>query len=204
MVEVDGDEPNVYETMTRPVITIDKNSTVQDASILLRKHNIHGLVVVDKKTNQVEGVVTDKDIVAKVVAENMLPRDTKVGSVMSPRLIVAKREDTVSHIAKVMYANGVSRAPVVDGDGHLVGIITTTDIVRVLPGILDVLSAKSEIEGQPQVVERPSAEGRCEECDNVYEDLVEINGMWLCQECSRKYTEIGTRKREFPPKKGVK
>lgn len=204
MVETDGDEPNVYEAMSRPVITIDGNSTIQEAALLLRKHGFHGLVVVDKKTKHVDGVITDKDIIAKVVAENKSPREMKVKDVMSPKLITAEREETVSRIAKVMYANGVSRAPVIDGDGHLIGIITTTDITRVLPGVVDVLGAKREIDEPPKIIERPGAEGRCEECGNIYEDLVEIKGIWLCSSCAEQYTEIGTKKREFPPKKELR
>ncbi|MCK4555521.1 MAG: CBS domain-containing protein [Candidatus Aenigmarchaeota archaeon] len=196
-MDFDDGETGIQEVMTRPVQTIDKDSTVQEASFLLRKHNISGLVVVDNKTKKAEGMITDKDIITKVVAENKSARDVKVADVMSPNIITASFEDSLSSVAKIMYANGVTRLPVMDSEGGLVGILTSTDLLRVLPGLTDILHAKREIDDPPQIVEHPGADGRCEECDNMYEDLVEVGGRWLCRECSEKYTEVGTKKREF-------
>ncbi len=196
-MDFDDGETDIQEVMTSPVQTIDKDSTVQEASFLLRKHNISGLVVVDKETKKAEGIITDKDIITKVVAENKSARDVKVMDVMTPKIITASFEDSLSSVAKIMYANNVTRLPVIDSEGGLAGILTSTDLLRVLPGLTDVLHARRELEEPPQVVEHPGADGRCEECDNMYEDLVEVGGRWLCRECSEKYTEVGTKKREF-------
>lgn len=164
MAESEG-EPTVAEAMTRNVITVDGDSTVQEAAELLKRYKIHGLVVADKDTKRVGGVITDKDIVSKVVAENKIPSEIKVCDIMASNLIVADEDDSVSQAAKMMHERGISRAPVVDRGGRLKGIITTRDIVRVLPDFVNTLYSKGiprtqdmvypgEAKSPPQVILR--------------------------------------------------
>ena len=172
----------VSEIMTRNVATIDSDATIQKASILLRKRNIYGLVVVSGKN--VTGVLTDKDIVSKVVAENASARDIKVKDIMAPKIVVAKLEDSIADATRKMFANDLSRLPVIDDKGNLAGIISVRDMMRVYPGITEILDEELKIEEPTPLPDRTTIEGRCEECDNIAEDLVEIDGRWLCRECS--------------------
>ncbi|MFH1127419.1 MAG: CBS domain-containing protein [archaeon] len=176
----------VSEIMTKNVAVIDAEATIQKASMLLRKRNIHGLVVV--KGKEVIGMLTDKDIISKVVAENKSPLKVKVKEVMSPKIIVAKPTDSIDEATRVMFANNVARLPVVDDKNNLVGIITVRDMLRVYPGVNEILTEELEIAEPASVPERTRIEGRCEECDNIAEDLVEIDGRWLCNDCSEDYT----------------
>jgi len=173
----------VSEIMTRNVATIDSNATIQKASMLLRKRNIHGLVVVSGK--DVTGILTDKDIVSKVVAENVSAREIKVKDIMSAKLVIAKPGDNIADTTRVMFANDLSRLPVIDDKGALVGVISVRDMMRVYPGITEILDEELKIEEPGPLPERTTIEGRCEECDNIAEDLVEIDGRWLCPECSQ-------------------
>ncbi len=174
----------VSEIMTRNVATIDSDATIQKASILLRKRNIHGLVVVSGKN--VTGVLTDKDIVSKVVAENASARDIKVKDIMAPKIVVAKLEDSIADATRKMFANDLSRLPVIDDKGNLAGIISVRDMMRVYPGITEILDEELKIEEPTPLPDRTTIEGRCEECDNIAEDLVEIDGRWLCRDCSQE------------------
>lgn len=186
----------VQEIMTKNVAVIDQNATVQKAAMILRKRNIHGLVIVKGKS--IIGVLTDKDIISKVVAENKSPLKVKVKDVMAPKIIVAKPTDTIDEATRVMFANDVSRLPVVDEKGNLVGIITMTDMIRVYPGIMEIFQEEQNItDPQTMIAERTTIEGRCEECDIISEDLVEIDARWLCPDCSEAYTSIGSKRREF-------
>ena len=185
----------VSEVMAKNIAVIDSEASIQKASQILRKRNIHGLVVVSGKS--AAGMLTDKDIISKVVAENKSPRDIKVKDVMSPKLIVAKPTDTIAQATRVMFANDASRLPVIDDRGELVGIITVRDMLRIYPGITDILNEELEIKETDPVPERTTIEGRCEECDNIAEDLVEVDGRWLCRDCSESYTVEGSKKRIF-------
>ena len=186
----------VQEIMTKNVAVIDQNATIQVAAMILRKRNIHGLVIV--KGKNVIGVLTDKDIISKVVAENKSPLTVKVKDVMAPKVIVVKPTETIDEATRIMFANDVSRLPVVDEMGTLVGIITMADMVRVYPGITEIFQEEQDItDPQTMLAERTTIEGRCEECDIISEDLVEIDSRWLCNDCSEAYTSIGSKRREF-------
>ena len=80
---------------------------------------------------------------------------------------------------------------------NLVGIVTETDITKIYPAMVDVLYEKTNIEEMPVAPERRLMQGRCEECDNMYDDLVEVDGAWLCMSCSKKHAVISSKRQEF-------
>lgn len=186
------EELAVSTIMTKDVIVADAADTVQKAAMLMRTNNIRGLPIVEK--NKVVGILTDRDIVSKVVAENKSPRELTAGEIMSPKIITAEPDDSITDVAKRMYANNVGRIPIVDKKGSLLGIVTETDITKIAPALIDVLYAHDELEeGAPPIKSRhPTIEGRCEECGQVYDDLVEVEGQWLCRSCSEDRTVVGT------------
>lgn len=190
----DKEDLAVSNIMTKKVAVANAKDTVQKVAMLMRKHNIRGIPIAEK--NKIVGMLTDKDIVSKVVAENKSARDITAGEIMSPKIITASPDDSIMEVAKIMYANDVGRIPVIDKKGNLVGIVTETDITKIAPGLIDILYARDEIEnGVPPAKSRhPTIEGRCEECGQVYDDLVEVEGQWLCRSCSEDKTVVGTEK----------
>ncbi|NOR84678.1 CBS domain-containing protein [archaeon] len=185
-------ETKISEIMSTPVFVIDSTETIQNAAIMMRKKNIEGLIVIHKK--EVEGLITNRDIVNKVVAENIKPQTMTVNDIMAPKIITAYPDETITDISKKMYANTVSRIPIIDKNENLVGIVTKTDITKVCPAMVEVLYEKAIIEEAPFGHERKLMDGRCEECGNAYTDLVDVQGLWLCRSCSEDKTVIGSKK----------
>ncbi|RLG51799.1 MAG: CBS domain-containing protein, partial [Thermoproteota archaeon] len=79
----ESEEMPVYEVMSSPVITISKRATAADAAKLLKKHKIGSLVVVDEEG--VVGIITERDLVERVVAEDRKPSEVAVEEVMTRR-----------------------------------------------------------------------------------------------------------------------
>ena len=77
------------------------------------------------------GIITERDLVRRVIAENKNPATTKIGDIMSDPLISVGPEATVSNIATIMYKNGIRRLPVIE-EGRLLGIVTATDLARTM------------------------------------------------------------------------
>jgi CBS domain-containing protein len=92
-----------------------------------------------------KGIITERDIVYKVIANGKNPKTTKLSSVMSRPLKVIKASDRVESAASALRANKIKRLPVVDRKGKLVGIVTEGDLLRVYPGMIDVVSEMQEI-----------------------------------------------------------
>ena len=167
------------EVMTEGVIAIEKEERVVDASKLLRDEEIRGLVVVDEE--DAVGVVVCRDIVYEVVSKGLNPEETKVADIMSTDLIVAEEDEYLDDVAMAMSQNNVSRVPVVRGD-MLVGIVTQSDILRAWPGFAEIMSEDIEMEAEASPRQRTQS-GVCDECDNYSENLVEVEGRHLCEEC---------------------
>lgn len=135
----------VRNWMSRNVVTIDEDGSMQDAMQLMKKHNIRMLPVL--KNGALVGVVTDRDL-KRAQASDATTLDVhellyliskiKVKNIMSKNPIHVPPELTVEEAAEVLLRQKISGLPVVDGSGRLVGTITQTDIFRVLIALTGV------------------------------------------------------------------
>jgi CBS domain-containing protein len=114
-------------------VTIHRDATVEDAALFMRSSHIGDVVVVDAAdTRRPVGIITDRDIAVEVVAQGLVPAQTPVGSVMSTPVLSLREEDSFLEALDKMSAGGVRRAPVVDRDGHLKGMVSVDDLVPLL------------------------------------------------------------------------
>lgn len=117
----------------RAVVTIHRQATVEDAARLMRNSHIGDVVVVDAADTRVPvGMLTDRDIVVEVIAQGRAATQTSVGSIMSRPVLTLRQADGFIEALDKMSQRGVRRAPVVDRDGCLVGLISVDDVVRLL------------------------------------------------------------------------
>src|SRR5713226_8058175 len=96
-------EPDVLvrDIMSRPPITAKENETVAGVSKLMGKHDIGCVIIVDKAGDPA-GIITERDIVQRVVARNLLPSDLKVGETMSKPVASISPGATVNYAAKLL------------------------------------------------------------------------------------------------------
>jgi len=117
-------EKMVKDIMSKRVLTIDSSLTVQDASKMMKDANVGSIIVMEK--NVVVGILTEKDIVRRIVSEGKTI-STPVKEVMSSPLIVISPNDTVKALANLMRLRGVHKI-VVTQEQLLVGIVTISDL----------------------------------------------------------------------------
>jgi CBS domain-containing protein len=114
------------DVMTRDVKTIPPSAAVDEAASLMKSLNVGAIPVCNGQ--RLEGMVTDRDIVLRVVAEKRDPRTTKVEQAMTPRMIHGYEDQDVEDAAKVMQKEQIRRLPVVNHDKQLVGIVALGDL----------------------------------------------------------------------------
>lgn len=105
---------------------VSVNDNLYEAACLMRDHNIGLLPVVDEERKLV-GVVTDRDLVIRGIAERR-PNSLEIGKVMSSVLVKASPETTVEEAIQLMQDAQVRRLPIVNEDDQLVGIVSLGDI----------------------------------------------------------------------------
>lgn len=115
------------EVMTPSPTACQPQQTTTDAAELMRREDC-GLVPVVSEQNKLIGVLTDRDIVLKVVAEGRDARNTAVSEVMSTDLVTCLPHETIETVMEQMATRQIRRIPIVERDGSLVGIVAQADI----------------------------------------------------------------------------
>lgn len=119
-------ELTVEEIMTEFVQTIPTNASVFEASQIMAKLGIGSIVVTQRA--QPAGMLTERDIVTKVVSQDLNPAKVSVGKIMSNPIISIETNEIISEAALMMSIYKIRRLVVVGQDGSLAGIVTATDI----------------------------------------------------------------------------
>lgn len=116
----------VSDIMTKNVVSIDAPTmSAKDAAEIMTDCNIGSLVITED--NLPIGILTDRDLMTKIVSKGRLPT-TSVRDIMSSPLIAAPPDETVMMIVDLMYTRNIRKVPIIDK--HVVkGIVTTKDIV---------------------------------------------------------------------------
>jgi CBS domain-containing protein len=123
----------VGELISGKLIYINSEDNVIKAAVLMRENNISSLLV--KHKGDFVGIVTEKDIINKVVAEELYPGDIKVNEIMSKDLVTVSKNESIEEAAKLMRKKSVRRLVVLEDD-RIVGILTETDIAKHLKAIV--------------------------------------------------------------------
>jgi CBS domain-containing protein len=121
----------VGEVCNREVVITDKNATLVETAKLMRSQHVGDVVVVEERPDGVHpvGILTDRDIVVELIADEVDLAAVSVGDVMSFELITASEADDLFDTMKRMRNKGIRRLPVVAGNGALVGILTVDDLI---------------------------------------------------------------------------
>jgi CBS domain-containing protein len=118
---------NVKDVMTRDVTACEPSATVKDAAGLMARDDIGPVPVVED--GRLTGIVTDRDIVIRVVAEGRDPNTTTVGEIATKDIVTVSPDDDLEDALRLLAENQVRRLPAVEGD-RLVGIVAQADIAR--------------------------------------------------------------------------
>lgn len=173
----------VRDVMSSPVVTMDEDETSNKAASTMDMNDL-GAVIVQNKSGKSIGIITERDIVKRVVAKNHKPDTMKVKEIMTTPLVTIEPEATISDAARRMTRLDIRRLGVIY-KGNLVGIISSKDILGVMPELIEIMQERQRIEGAACTDEDEEAplSGYCDRCNAYSESLKERNGQNICDEC---------------------
>src|SRR3989337_3806787 len=122
----------VFEIMTATPLTIGVDASVAEAAGLMRANDVGSLIVIED--GRPSGIVTERDVVTKVAAEERAPRDVRVRDIMSAPVVAIHPDEEVLEAARLMSSRKIRRLAVVTA-ADLVGILTENDILRIWPSL---------------------------------------------------------------------
>jgi CBS domain-containing protein len=174
----------VKDAMSSPVITIEEDAPTNRVAELMEKHGL-GCIIVTSKEGKPLGIITERDLVVRVLAKNVKPGSLKAKEVMTTPLITIEPDETISEAARRMSRLNIRRLVVIY-KGQLIGLISSKDILGVMPELIETIQEKALIEGAneaQEIAEEESLAGYCDSCGAWSDTLMEVNGEFLCEDC---------------------
>jgi CBS domain-containing protein len=173
----------VRDVMSSPVVTMDENSSSNAAAAAMDQNDL-GCVIVTNKAGKSIGIITERDLVIRVLAKNIKPDTVKAKEIMTTPLVTIEPDATISEAARRMSRLDIRRLGVMY-KGNMVGIVTSKDIIGVMPELIEIIQERSRIEGAARTEETEEAplSGYCDRCNIYSESLKERNGQNICDEC---------------------
>ena len=179
-----SEETLVSEIMVTDVHVVGPATSVRETAIIMEKEG-HGCVIV-VNGNIAIGIVTERDIVQRVTAAGVDASKIRVEDIMTTPLVTIDPDESIAEAARRMSRLDIRRLGVMY-KGNLVGIITSKDVLGVMPELLEIIQERAIVEGEAiaeneQEVSPPLA-GYCDRCGNWSDDLIEVNGQYHCEDC---------------------
>jgi CBS domain-containing protein len=178
---------SVRDIMAVNVVTVPPDASILEVAKSMAEMDIGSLIIVDKE--RPVGIITEADIVRRVIAEKRDTVTTKAKDVMSSPLFYVSPETPLTDAMRIMAKSNIRRVVVLKNDA-LAGIVTSRDILRWSPELIDILveslkmkddqNGSSEEEDEDDLMENG---GICDGCGEFSNDLVLEDGRFLCEAC---------------------
>jgi CBS domain-containing protein len=184
----------VHDVMTKKPVTVPITASVKEALMLLARHGVTSLPVVGAD-HRIQGVVSEADLIRESVARDPRVQETplegcgvtpatKVDEVYTPHAVVVRPDDDLASAVELMTSTSVKSLPVVDRKDRVIGIVSRSDVVRLLA------RADSTIEGD--VDELVRSLGYPNWLVEVHDGVVEVTGPAGAGEDALARTVVGT------------
>lgn len=174
---------SVEKIMTKNPLTVKKTDTVSKLAEQMTKKRVGSAVVLEG--GKPIGIITDTDLTKRIILPSKNPKITTAGEIMSTPLIFVSPKDDYTVAIEKMKKYKIKRIPVID-KGKLVGILTTTDIAKAVPDMMEILEARMKMRVGRSLIREGGASGMCEICGNYSENLKFENEQWVCEECAEE------------------
>ncbi len=175
----------VKDIMSSPVVTLDEDETSNKVANLMDENDL-GCVIISNRTGKPVGIITERDLVIRVLARNLAPDAIKAKEIMTSPLVTITPEATISEAARRMSRLDIRRLGVIYKD-NLVGVISSKDILGVMPELIEIIQERTRLEDAEQAEETEDEEkplsGYCDRCGVFSENLKAVDGQNLCEDC---------------------
>ena len=173
----------VRDVMSSPVIAMGEDAPANRVAELMDKHDL-GCIIVTNKEGKPLGIITERDLVVRVLAKNVKPDTLKANEVMTSPLITIEPDATISDAARKMSKLDIRRLGVIYKK-QITGLLSSKDILGVMPELIEIIQERARIENENNEKEETTAPpaGYCDHCGAWSDDLKQHNGEFLCEDC---------------------
>lgn len=167
--------------MSSPPVTGSIGETASEIARKMAESRVGSVIIL--QDSKPIGLVTDGDLVIKVLAKDRKPTSMIAKEILTKPLRTVTDDDDVTEAARRMRRYGMKRLGVMKAK-ELIGVVSMSDIASVAPDLLELLSERARVSGVE--IESPSAgllSGVCDNCERWSPEIQEIEGKFICEEC---------------------
>jgi len=171
----------VSDAMTKKPVEVSEDISIKECAQKMKEHDVGSVLV--KKNGKFVGILTEEDLVYKIVAEGKDAKKTKVRDIMVTRLITIEPDKDIYDALVKMSNNNIRRLPVLK-DKELVGLLTLKDILKIQPQLFEIVAERYELrEENLKPISVSEKEGICQNCGMYSKELIEYEGIMICPRC---------------------
>ena len=167
---------------TKPIVASPKDS-IKYCAQKMKENNVGSIIILDQ--NIPVGIISEKDIVERVVAKGIDPTKVMAKSIMVKNLITISPDKDLYEAMEIMAKKEIRKLPVVENKKFM-GLITSKDVLKIEPSLFEILSAKIERLKEEQRKPIKYIEGTCSNCGTMG-PLYRVGKRLLCPSCREKF-----------------
>ena len=177
----------VYDCMTTKPVSVSSDSSLAQCAKVMSGNHVGALVI--RENNKSKGLITEQDIVRKVIAKGVNPLNKKVKDYMEKKLITIGSNDDIYDALIKMRDYNIRHLPVMD-KGEMIGLLTLKDILKIEPQLFELLVEKFELREQSRkpINRFIPNEGICQACGAYVEEVKNVKGSMLCERCAKEHS----------------
>lgn len=175
----------VADAMTVNPVMLSKDISLQKCAKLMEKKHVGAVLVGDKEN--IEGLLTEQDIVRKIIGKGINPLEKNVGDFMERKLLRIKPEEDIFDALIIMRNKNIRHLPVFEGK-KFKGLLTIKDILKIQPNLFNFMVEKFELkeEKRKPTFESREKEGICNICGNYSEEVFNVDETLMCKKCKKE------------------
>ncbi|MGD9395050.1 MAG: CBS domain-containing protein [Candidatus Thorarchaeota archaeon] len=174
----------VRDIMSVNVVTMPPDATIFEVASSMNKMDIGSIIIADQ--DRPLGIITEADIVRRVIADEKDAKTTAARDIMSSPIIHVEPGTALTEAMRVMARSNIRRVAVLRNDS-LAGIITSRDLLRWSPELIDILVESLRLRNEGAKYEEDAEDiaygGECDSCGEYSTELIEEDGDYLCENC---------------------
>jgi signal-transduction protein with cAMP-binding, CBS, and nucleotidyltransferase domain len=176
---------SVCEAMTTEPVMLEASESLKKCAEVMAKKKVGAIII--RKGHQVEGIISEQDIVRRCLAKGINPLTKKISDFMSTKMTTIDPKKDLFDALILMKEKNVRHLPVVEGK-KIVGLLTLKDILKIEPQLFDLIVEKIELreEDKKPIFKHGEKEDICQECGELSEDMKEMDGVFLCKKCLKE------------------
>ncbi len=168
----------VHDVFNRDIHSCDVNDDVFTAINIMIKNNIGSIFV--KDNHQFKGIITERGLLKRIVNINKNPNTLGVKEIMTQDIIEINQNESLITAALLMSKKSVKVLVIIE-DEEIIGVISLSDIMKILPDSIELLFEEARMEGLKSESSK-SSHGYCEIC-GIYDEYLFSNDKYICEEC---------------------